>query len=139
MTERKSSGKKIRRSPDAQACQKMLKRRVDQRELSTSSSRAMTGTIPHVATRGTGLCVYKELDISKLEMSLKELRSVWGVVDINGDNTVTVEEFASFIDRMEANKIDHVILETVDKQLVEGRAKQPPPSPTKTTEGARRS
>ena len=36
---------------------------------------------------------------------------------------------------MEANKIDHVILETVDKQLVEGRSTQPAPSPTKTTEG----
>ena len=66
---------------------------------------------------------------------MKELRSVWGVVDINGDNTVTVEEFASFMRRMEANKIDHVILETVDKQLVEGRSTQPAPSPTKTTEG----
>ena len=48
---------------------------------------------------------------------------------------VTVEEFASFMRRMEANKIDHVILETVDKQLVEGRSTQPAPSPTKSVAG----
>lgn len=74
--------------------------------------------------------VYKELEISKLEMSRKELKTVWGVVDVNGDGTVSVEEFASFMRRLEANKIDHVILETVDKLLVESRSPALP-SPSK--------
>ena len=134
MTERKKLVKKIRRVTTLMR-QKMLKNASingNWYKLFKSYDRDNSGNISFAEL---AYVVYKELDISKLEMSLKELRSVWGVVDINGDNTVTVEEFASFMRRMEANKIDHVILETVDKQLVEGRGKQPPPSPTKTTEG----
>ena len=65
--------------------------------------------------------VYKELEVSKLEMTPKELRMVWGILDRNGDRSVTVEEFASFMRRVESDKIDHVIVEMVDRQLVEGR------------------
>ena len=136
MTERKKLVKKIRRVTTLMR-QKMLKNASingNWYKLFKSYDRDNSGNISFAEL---AYVVYKELDISKLEMSMKELRSVWGVVDINGDNTVTVEEFASFMRRMEANKIDHVILETVDKQLVEGRGKQPAPSPTKSVpEGA---
>ena len=134
MTERKKLVKKIRRVTTLMR-QKMLKNASingNWYKLFKSYDRDNSGNISFAEL---AYVVYKELDISKLEMSLKELRSVWGVVDINGDNTVTVEEFASFMRRMEANKIDHVILDTVDKQLVEGRGKQPPPSPTKSVQG----
>ena len=70
--------------------------------------------------------VYKELEVSKLEMAPRELRLVWSVLDRNGDNSVTIEEFASFMRRLESNKIDHVIVEAVDKQLVEGFRSPPP-------------
>ncbi|KAH8046322.1 hypothetical protein JL721_12426 [Aureococcus anophagefferens] len=63
--------------------------------------------------------VYKELEVSKLEMAPRELRLVWSVLDRNGDNSVTIEEFASFMRRLESNKIDHVIIEAVDKQLLQ--------------------
>ncbi|KAH8057492.1 hypothetical protein JL721_9742 [Aureococcus anophagefferens] len=57
-----------------------------------------------------------------------ELRLVWSVLDRNGDNSVTIEEFASFMRRLESNKIDHVIIEAVDKQLAEGFRSPPPPT-----------
>ena len=78
--------------------------------------------------------VYKELEVSKLEMAPRELRLVWSVLDRNGDNSVTIEEFASFMRRLESNKIDHVIVEAVDKQLVEGF--KPLPGMTPDASGA---
>ena len=108
MTERKKLVKKIRRVTTLMR-QKMLKNASingNWYKLFKSYDRDNSGNISFAEL---AYVVYKELDISKLEMSLKELRSVWGVVDINGDNTVTVEEFASFMRRMEANKIDHVL------------------------------
>ena len=78
--------------------------------------------------------VYKELEVSKLEMAPRELRMVWSVLDRNGDNSVTIEEFASFMRRLENNKIDHVIVEAVDKQLVEGF--KPLPGMTPDASGA---
>ncbi|KAH8061292.1 hypothetical protein JL721_8959 [Aureococcus anophagefferens] len=65
------------------------------------------------------------------DITFDELRYVVykgsSVLDRNGDNSVTIEEFASFMRRLESNKIDHVIIEAVDKQLVEGFRSPPPP------------
>ena len=93
MTERKKLVKKIRRVTTLMR-QKMLKNASingNWYKLFKSYDRDNSGNISFAEL---AYVVYKELDISKLEMSLKELRSVWGVVDINGDNTVIVEEFA---------------------------------------------
>ena len=89
MTERKKLVKKIRRVTTLMR-QKMLKNASingNWYKLFKSYDRDNSGNISFAEL---AYVVYKELDISKLEMSLKELRSVWGVVDINGDNTVTV-------------------------------------------------
>lgn len=81
--------------------------------------------------------VYKELEVSKLEMTPKELRMVWGILDNDRSGSVTVEEFASFMRRLEADKIDHVIVEMVDRQLVEGNTPSLSRGSTPAAEAAR--
>ena len=135
MTERKKLVKKIRRVTTLMR-QKMLKNASingNWYKLFKSYGWDNSGNISFAEL---AYVVYKELDISKLEMSLKE-RSVWGVVDINGDNTVTVEGVRRWSAMpMEANKIDHVILRKHGQAARRGPGQTAaPPSPTKSVQG----
>lgn len=77
--------------------------------------------------------VYHELHIAKHELTPSELRLVWDILDRAGSNTVSVADFASFMRRIERNRVDHVIVDAVEEQLVRaskatGHATEPCPA-----------
>ncbi|KAJ1451793.1 hypothetical protein M885DRAFT_528872 [Pelagophyceae sp. CCMP2097] len=67
--------------------------------------------------------VHKKLGISKLEMSALELKAVWKIIDVNGDNAVTIAEFSAFMRRIDEGNFDKRIEAAVDAMLAQQKHK----------------